>query len=218
MYRNEYFEANDDHNILIPYKTNNEMSAGNNNPGIGQQLPEGQMLILHDEFCEPLQFTCKEENYDLKVDCYVNPESLIPNRQTKVVVSPTLSIYDQPIPLHLLESVTFTVEATNSRNVKSTFTQHVSEAKTTMEFEFTVPSSLSALTFYIRGQVKSADGTTSYDVAATNATYFTSMDAMSSAYLRTDPDGYFIQVLGKNGTTQISYCFVYSNTVYAMSY
>ncbi|KAI7858568.1 hypothetical protein BDC45DRAFT_554138 [Circinella umbellata] len=202
LYRNECFEPNDDHNILIPYKPNIKMSDENENSGIGQQIPEDQMLILHDEFCEPLQFTCKEENYDLEVNCYVNPESLLPNRQTKVVVSPKLSIYDQPVPLQLLEAVTFTVEAINNRDVKSTFTQHVSEAKTTMEFEFTPPSSLRSLTFYIRGQVKSADGTMSYDVAAQDTTFFTSLEAMSSAYLRTDSNGYFIQVLGKNGEPQ----------------
>ncbi|KAI9271588.1 hypothetical protein BDA99DRAFT_602382 [Phascolomyces articulosus] len=195
MYRNECFEPNQEHNILIPYQSNNKK----NNE---QQQIAGPMLIVHDEFCEPLHFTCKEETYDLEVDCYVNPESLVANRQTKVVVNPRLTIYDQPVPLQLLESVTFTVEATNNRDVKSTFTQHVSQVKPTMEFEFTVPNALSGLSFHLRGQVKAADGTSTHDVEASYSTYFTAMQTMSSAYLRTGPDGYFIQVLGKNGEPQ----------------
>ncbi|KAI9498263.1 hypothetical protein BDB00DRAFT_801811 [Zychaea mexicana] len=191
LYRNEYYEVNEDHNILIPYRSK-----------IDDAGAEAQMLILHDEFCEPLRFTCKQEDYTLDINCYVNPESLVPNRQTKVVVNPRLTIYDEPVPLHMLESVSFTVDATNSRGVKSTFTQHVAATSPSMEFEFTVPNSLSSLAFRLRGQVQSADGTSTHDVDATHATEFTSMGAMASAYLRADADGYFIQVLGKNGEPQ----------------
>ncbi|KAI8138055.1 hypothetical protein BJV82DRAFT_717646 [Fennellomyces sp. T-0311] len=184
-YRNEYYEADDDHNILIPYNTKAEVPS--------------QMLIVHEEFCEPLRFTCKEERYDLTINCYVNPESLAPNRQTKVVVSPRVTIHDQAVPLQLLESVKFTVDATNSDGVQSTFTQHVSKASQSMEFQFTVPSTLQSLTFHLRGQVKSADGTTTHDVAASDTTTFSSMQKTTSAYLKTDTDGYYILILGKNG-------------------
>ncbi|KAI7875308.1 hypothetical protein K492DRAFT_211014 [Lichtheimia hyalospora FSU 10163] len=193
---NMYYESDDQCNILIPYRD-----------ASGDEKAQALIVTEEDGYCEPVQFTWKKEEYTLVADFHVHSESLVANKQSKVVVVPRLMIHGQPVSLDLLESVGLTIEAMNANQIKSTFTKEKLQVARNqpIEMDFTVPSSLSSLSFMLRGKVKTTSTKTPLqDVEVSETTRLqNATDSITSAYLRIKNDGeYIIQMLGRNGEPQ----------------
>lgn len=109
----------------------------------GEEETQALIVTEEDGYCEPVQFTWKNEEYTLVADFHVHSESLVANKQSKVVVVPRLTIHGQPVSLNLLESVALTIEAINANQVKSTFAKEKLQVgrNQPIEMDFTVPSS-----------------------------------------------------------------------------
>ncbi|KAI9028235.1 hypothetical protein CLU79DRAFT_738363 [Phycomyces nitens] len=190
-YADSYYEPDVNGNILIPYRAS--------------EPKDTEILLLSsDGFCEPVKFIHKTETYKLSAEFYVNPESLLVNKQSKVVVVPRLTIYDQPASLDLLEKVTLTVTATSTKGVKSSTTSQFNclSNNKSFDYEFTVPDLLSKVQLNLTAKVKSTSSQAdSQDVEVNKVIGITTDDSsLEKPYLRiNDRNEYYISVLGKNG-------------------
>ncbi|KAI8086266.1 uncharacterized protein BX664DRAFT_298784 [Halteromyces radiatus] len=190
-FENDSYEADKYGNILIPYRSTE-----------GKQVRA--LLTTKDGYCQPFEFYHEEEEYSLKASFYLNYESLIPTKQSKVIVTPYLRIQNQLLPEKLLEKLSLQVETTNSKGVKSSISKNDLKASKNkpIECDFTVPSSLTSIKFILSAQVK----TMSHDqpwkqlqVTKVITCDRSDQDDINTAYLRATSSGYFIHVIGKNG-------------------
>ncbi|KAI9312675.1 hypothetical protein BX666DRAFT_1880893 [Dichotomocladium elegans] len=208
-FQNQYYEADENNNILIPYGSSTQVNA------------RALAVTEDDGYCEPILFTHKVETYDLKAVFFVHPENLIANKQTKarhyhyVLVTLNLSIYQQDVSLDLLEPLSLTVTACNARGIKSIFTRDKipvpKKRNEPIEFTFTVPTlrenfgSVASLDFVLKTKAKTTSVTRPFqELQSSDSLQFkTVIDSITSAYLRVLDDGnYAIQILYKNGDVQ----------------
>ncbi|KAF7724032.1 hypothetical protein EC973_001439 [Apophysomyces ossiformis] len=193
-YANSYYEPDESGNIMIPYREKHDDSGT-------------LLLMTNDGFCRPVEFYHKKEAYDLSAEFYVNPETLIPNKQAKVMVTPRLSIHKHPLSLSLLEEVSLTIETKNASGIKSAFTaSDLSLAQShTIELNFPVPSLLSQLKFTLFAKIKTMSGRDSRtDVEVSQEINFEpDTSNIVNPYLRATKDGYILCILGKNDPIEV---------------
>ncbi|KAL0074671.1 hypothetical protein J3Q64DRAFT_1667575 [Phycomyces blakesleeanus] len=189
-YADSYYESDANGNILIPYRA-------------GETKNTEILLLSKDGFCEPVAFTHKTETYDLTAKFYVNLESVLTNRQAKMVGIPRLTIHEQPASLDLLEKMTLTVTATSLNGVKSSTTsQYAPLTNNSFDYEFTVPDLLNTLELKLTAKVKSTS--TQSDGQEVEVSKVLEMRAednpLPKPYLRINKNNeYYICSLGKNG-------------------
>ncbi|KAI9304785.1 hypothetical protein BJ944DRAFT_240240 [Cunninghamella echinulata] len=190
-YENNNYESDESGNILVPYR-------------VKDSKRDRALIVTEDGFCQPFNFYFQSESYSLDATFYVNHETLIPTKQSKVIISPKLKIQYQEASLKLLEKVSLTLTTTNGNDIKSSTTIEnlkVSNDKP-IEFEFTVPSSLKGLSMVLSAQVKTMFGKEPYKKVECSHEVFSDnsdMDGLANYQLRKNNTEYLLNVFGKNG-------------------
>ncbi|CAO3639136.1 unnamed protein product [Cunninghamella echinulata] len=190
-YENTNYESDESGNILVPYR-------------VKDSKRDRALIVTEDGFCQPFNFYFQSESYSLDATFYVNYETLIPTKQSKVVISPKLKIQHQEASLKLLEKISLTLTTTNGNDIKSSTTVEnlkVSNDKP-IEFEFTVPSSLKGLSMVLSAQVKTMFGKEPYKKVECSHEVFSDnsdMDGLANYQLRKNNTEYLLNVYGKNG-------------------
>lgn len=193
-YNNQYYEADDSSNILIPYL-----------PHDGYAKMSKVILISEaDGFCEPASFYHNIEQYSLEASFYVNPEMVNVSKKATVLVVPKLTLNGIAVPLSVLqENLVLHVNCTNASDVKTSSTcQNIDSNPSYVCFDFIVPEQLTSVEFQLTGKLKGMDGT-QHEVNANRTISINaasnSSGVPSSIQLQRTSDNYFIHVFGKNG-------------------
>ncbi|KAI8636911.1 hypothetical protein BD408DRAFT_486588 [Parasitella parasitica] len=199
-YNNQYYEADNANNILIPYLPRDQSS----------KMRKVILVSANDGFCEPASFYHHAEQYNLKASFYVNPEMVNTNKKATVVVVPKLTLNDVTVPWSLLqEKLTLSVDCTNSSNVKTSSTcQNIDCNPSYISFDFIVPEQLTFVDFHLTGKLKGIDGSM-HEIGANHNISFcvgpSSRNLPCSVQLEKSNDIYFIRAFGKNGEPQKDY-------------
>ncbi|KAI8343507.1 hypothetical protein BC941DRAFT_95479 [Chlamydoabsidia padenii] len=188
---NESYAADDTGNILIPYRSKD-----------GKDVRA--LLVTPDGYCQPLEFYHEEESYSLEASFYINYESLIPNKRTKVIITPALKIHDQTLSLKLLDNIALEVVTTNTNDVKSstTFRKLTMTHGNVIECGFSVPSSLESIKLTLSAKVKTMSQDEPWkqlECTREIRCATTEQDEITATQLRVDASGYLLHVIGKNG-------------------
>ncbi|CEP11483.1 hypothetical protein [Parasitella parasitica] len=201
-YNNQYYEADNASNILIPYLPHGESS----------QMSKMILVSADDGFCEPASFYHQAEQYTLEAKFYVNPEMVSINKKATVVVVPKLTVNGVTVPLSILqERLTLSVDCTNSSNVKTSSTcQNIDCNPSHISFNFIVPEQLTLVEFRLKGKLKGIDGSMHEVSADRSISFFEPSSSGSSSLpfsvqLEKSNNIYFIRVFGKNGEPQKDY-------------
>ncbi|ORZ25651.1 hypothetical protein BCR42DRAFT_485784 [Absidia repens] len=188
---NESYQPDQSGNILIPYRTKESKQVR-------------ALLTSQDGYCQPLEFYHEEESYSLDASFYFNYESLIPTKQTKLIITPTLKIQDQMLPLELLSKISLEVVTTSSNDIKSSTTMDnlmASKGKP-IECEFTVPSSLTSIKLTLTAKVRTMSQEQPWkqlEAGREIRCNTSDQDEIVTTHLRADNSGYLLYVIGKNG-------------------
>jgi hypothetical protein len=146
-----------------------------------------------------------EERYALEARVFVERESLLPGATARLVVRPLVRSNDRPASVALLEQPTLLVTATDHDGVETH--QELGDLELTdgdeLVHEITVPERLARLSVSMRGRVTTlAEGDT-VTLHSAQAVFPVSAIAPTAAVanpmLGRTPDGYVLDVLGRNG-------------------
>ncbi|MBL8748225.1 MAG: hypothetical protein JNK78_03630, partial [Planctomycetes bacterium] len=147
------------------------------------------------------------ETYSLAAPAHVERESLVAGRKARVLIRPDLRLGDASAPLQLLVEPVLRVVATDIDGQQTT--QEVRDAKIVDEreiaHEITVPERLASLQISLHGRVKDLAGKDIDLSSATTVFAVNGIDATSATNAVTlvqAPDGYALEVRGKNGETR----------------
>ncbi|KAK9762469.1 hypothetical protein K7432_011754, partial [Basidiobolus ranarum] len=197
---NQYYQADESNNILIPYLPFNGDAKMN------------KMLLISkvDDFCEPASFYQLAEEYRLEADFYVNPEMTSFNKKSTVVVNPRLTMNGISIPLSLIEKMSLLVECMNVDGVtNSTTCQNIGKYPSSIHFEFMVPDRLTNLEFSLQAKIKTLNDTLKTIDVKHSIQYSSPVDhtgVPASVHLKKAvDDNYFIYAFGKNGEPKKDY-------------
>ncbi|CAO3703962.1 unnamed protein product [Rhizopus stolonifer] len=188
LYENQVYQADESHNILIPYLP------------IGHSARSENMILVSpkDGFCEPVFFYQKPEEYNLDALFHVNHEMIAFNKKATVVVVPKLTL--QNMPYSSIKSATLRVECTNAHQTKSTAAMAISSFDGPISFDFSVPELLKQLDFTLEAKVKALDE--SIRTVSTQYSYpiETVDEQPTNICLKKNTNGqYLIYILGANG-------------------
>lgn len=184
------YAADDDGDIYVPFA-----------PGRVQQpliLRHGNLTSLH-------AFDHLDESYALAAAVFVDREALLAPFRAKVLVRPTLMLQGEPVALSLLEQPELEITSRDQDGVESSVTVRDLELTSNAElvYEIAVPTRLTKLTAVLRGKVKSVSQ--GVDVALTSRAVSFDLNGieatteMRSPLLGRSENGWFLDVLGKNG-------------------
>ena len=168
--------------------------------------PGERKIVLSDGSFHALgSFDQGAESYSLRMAVCFDRESLVRRQDAKVVVRPALFVDGQPVTMAVLKDVVFRVvchDALNGPVERGYPGVQLSEGEANV-FEFKVPENLNRLEFVLTAKVMSlAEGrelelsarSEPFPVNGVNATAIT-----SELLLGRGPDGYALDVKGKNG-------------------
>ncbi|ORE06466.1 hypothetical protein BCV72DRAFT_305474 [Rhizopus microsporus var. microsporus] len=187
-FNNQFYEADESDNILIPYLTMNK------SPIVGQMT----LISTEDGFSEPAEFSQAVETYNLKATFYINREMVSFNKKATIAVIPKLTMNDQPYSA--FESASLNIECWNANDIKTTTSKVVTSLDKPSLFDFTVPEQFQRIQATLEVKVKALDDTVT-TVSETYEQYFSYNEALPINILlrKTVDDQYCIYVLGANG-------------------
>ncbi|KAI9254122.1 hypothetical protein EDC94DRAFT_524762 [Helicostylum pulchrum] len=197
---NQYYEADESDNVLIPYLPFDGSS----------KMTKMLLMSASGDFCETVSFDRLAEKYSLSADFYVNPEMVSFNKKATVVVNPRLIMNNLSVPISLLEKISLVAESTNADQVKNTSTcQNISKDSNTIYFEFMVPDRLISLDFTLNAKIRTLNDTLEPMDIKHSITYRIPVEntgVPESVHLKKSIDGnYFIHVFGLNGEPKANY-------------
>ena len=112
FFDDNYFKSEPDKGgrIVIPY----------------EKYPKsGKCIIIHNAFAQMADFNWLTENYDLKVNYIMHPESLLMGNEAKILIKLELTVNDRPCDLKLLKNT----------KIKLTTTSFIDNIPVTKTFE-----------------------------------------------------------------------------------
>ena len=183
------YKADKDGRIIVPF-TNK---------------PERQLIILvHDKFASLDYFDHKTENYTFEAGIYVDRESLLKNRNTKVFVRPVLYLNNEPITISLLEETSLIIESVDHEGVRSA--KKVTDFKLYEDqesvYEFQTQENLAGITFTLIAKAQNLLLNKRIDLSVKKDFNLNTIDTTEQVYdmhLSCIKDEYIIDLIGKNG-------------------
>ncbi|MBP8300920.1 MAG: hypothetical protein KA020_11170, partial [Planctomycetes bacterium] len=183
------YTADQDGEVLLPFST----------------APGAHKVVLHHGNRSAIAtFAHRAESYDLSGSVHVEREALIAGAKATIVVRPQLRLAGDPVALQLLTDPVLTIVATDLDG--STTPKEVRDLKLTgdreVTYEITVPEHLQSLQVTLRGTVKDLAGKTVELSTVAIPFLVNGIDptpATSSPMLVRTPEGYAVEVRGKNG-------------------
>ncbi|KAG0054186.1 hypothetical protein BGZ83_011796 [Gryganskiella cystojenkinii] len=207
-----YYKPNGDGDIIVPYRKSTSDSGR-------------YMYLIHDGFATRQSFYHREEDYNLRLACHIDNESLVSGSTAKILIKPTVQIFGNTVvcPVGLLEQVVLTIESFDENGIPSTTT--VPDFKihdvNWSEYNFQVPESLSSLNVNLALKIKviatgefkeltASKRINNSSPYADQTVSFESDGQWSServpgeilTVLRKTTKGYKVLILGKNGETR----------------
>ncbi|CEG71069.1 hypothetical protein RMATCC62417_06860 [Rhizopus microsporus] len=187
-FNNQFYEADESGNILVPYLPMNKSSKF------------GQMTLIstEDGFSDPAEFSQAAEMYNLKAAFYINREMVSFNKKATIAVIPKLTMNDQPYSA--FESASLNIECWNANDIKTTTSKVVTSLDKPSLFDFTVPEQFQRIQATLEVKVKALDDTVT-TVSETYEQYFSHNETLPVNILlrKTADDQYCIYALGANG-------------------
>jgi len=175
--------------IIIPYSTH----------------PKYQPIIIQNkDFCALSGFDHLSEQYALNVGFYVDRESLLTQRKSKVLIKPALSINNYGISLSLLKDISLHIESidmdgVSSSKVVSDFTLFEDQDSV---YEFQVPENLSKIRFQLSATIDNISQQKTEPLMDNELFLLNDIDQtphLENFLLNHENNTYTLEVLGKNG-------------------
>jgi hypothetical protein len=174
-------------------------------PFSGSSPGRKPVVLVHGDRSTLAWIDHAEESYTLDARVFVERESLLPGATARVVVRPLVRSNDRPASVALLEEPVLLVTATDHDGVETH--QEVGRLELTdgdeLVHEITVPERLAKLSVSMRARITTlaeedvltlASGPSVFPVSAIAPTA-----AVASPLLGRTPDGYVLDLLGRNG-------------------
>ena len=189
------YEYKPDNNglIIIPFTTH----------------PEYQPIIIQDKnFCSLSGFDHLSEKYDLNVGFYVDRESLLTRKTSKVLIRPGLSINNHPISLSLLTDISLHIESIDMEGVSSSKVVPDIQLFEDQDavYEFQVPENLCNIRFSLKANIQPISQQKSIELmddADFELNGMNKTNQFENILLNHEDNSYTLEVLGKNGEPRI---------------
>ncbi|ORZ18099.1 hypothetical protein BCR42DRAFT_413153 [Absidia repens] len=190
-FENSSYKADESGNILIPYRSKDVKKVR-------------ALLVTKTGYCQPIEFYHQAERYSLHASFYLNYESLVPTKRAKVIITPSIKLQDQVLPLQLLNKLSLQIVTTNTNGIKSSISiiNLKSVKGKPLECEFIVPKALASIQLTLKAKVKTMSKEQSWKhLEFTREIHSKSLnqDEITTTQLRANTSGYFVCVVGKNG-------------------
>ncbi|MEZ6015184.1 MAG: hypothetical protein R3F49_08730 [Planctomycetota bacterium] len=184
------FAADAEGEVTIPFSTQ---------PG------ERTVILQHGDFGVLARLDVQAEDYRLEAKLHVEREALLPGGLARLLIRPRLLVGGARVSLALLEDVTLHLVSTDLDGARTTQTVRglsLADDRETVH-ELRVPARLRSLEAHVTARVPSLSLGASVDLASTTQTFpingIDLTDEIASALLTRSPDGFALDLLGKNG-------------------
>ncbi len=171
--------------------------------------PDRQKILLRQGSSTSLgHFWHRNEVYRLTAPVYVDREALRAGGTAEIVVRPQLTMHDTAVPVERLDEVTLVVQSRDLDGIESRTEVRDFEVFDDREsiHEITVPDRLVWLSVHIEATVEVTSRGDDQDLVSDAATF--TLNAIDRTHTTEAPsfgktsDGWFLDVLGKNGEPQ----------------
>ncbi|MHC5070783.1 MAG: hypothetical protein ACYTGO_09895 [Planctomycetota bacterium] len=167
------------------------------------------VILQHGELSSLEHFDHAAENYRLQAGIHLDRESLIARRKAKILVRPALRLNGRPVSLAVLEEPVLTIRSRDRDGVESVLEVRDFKLFADREsvHEVHVPEGLAKMSVALRGRVRSLSRGKTVDLATATETFeVNTIDATpmtACPLLGRTPEGYVLDVLGKNGEPKV---------------
>ena len=191
-FANRKYEANDEGLIKIPFS-----SAGSSNIIVADRSGS-------DAYASLGKFNAPSENYQLDAKFHIERESLMIRNKAKLIIRPAIYSNGIPTTFALLDKPTLTVVAYDQDGIPTTEVIPNYQLYPDREsvYEFTVPDRLKSVSATLSGRVKLLTGENrplQVDSGSIPVNDLYSSNLTATRLFSKDSDGYFVDVLGRNG-------------------
>ncbi len=199
------FRARDDGRIYIPFAADKDDPIRPLDGGATPGQVGAALVVSNGGFATLMRFNHRSESYTLHTGFYVDREALIPGESAEVIVRPMLRVNGCRAPLSLLEEVSLTLVAIDFDGVPSRSVTSIEKIDELAGYvhQFRVPERCAALKFNLDAKVENVALNEEQKLSAEKTFTFNAGErrqfAVSRLFLRRHPDGYALEVRGKNG-------------------
>lgn len=183
------FKPDEQGRILVPYSTQ---------PG------RQPIVVRQGDFAALHHFNHQEESYTFEPGFYVDRESLRGGEEAQLVIRPRLTANGEPADVQLIQDAKLIIESVDRDGVSVRREIPEIELHNDREtiYPFAVPSRLSRITFTLQGRIRYVSLAETKDVAGSvsmDVNGVEQLDQVENLLLAREPEGYVVEVLGKNG-------------------
>ncbi|MDH3717990.1 MAG: hypothetical protein OES79_07695, partial [Planctomycetota bacterium] len=167
--------------------------------------PRRQTIVLtHGDFSSIDAFAHQSEKYELQAAIFVDRESLISRRTSRVLIRPSLRVSGVPVAPSVLEEVKLRITSTDQDGVSTSqeiadFPLHVDQEST---HDFQVPQRLAKLSVQLSAKVQNLTQNKKIDLSARQEFVLNQIDRQANTaglHFQQIDGAYAIDVLGKSG-------------------
>jgi len=187
------FTASEDGRIMVPFSAS------------ATRTP---VVLTHGELASLDYFQHEAENYSLSAGILVDRETLLEQKETRVVIRPMVKLNGEPVAISTLEQPRLVIQSTDLDGVQSMFEttdiKLMADGETTYEFQ--TPPRARTLTFTLSGKVQNLSRNTKVDLSASQTVSINGIETtdktedlhFSRFNSKTGPV-YAVDLLGKSG-------------------
>ncbi len=163
-----------------------------------------ELLLIDGEFATRQTILHEAEAYTLSGSFLISRQSLVGGNLASALIATRLRIGDRPASIELLEAPKLEIVATDLDGTTSTQTVGDLKLSDAADFahEFSVPMRLASLSLQLSGRIKRVSDGAYETVSIRHFVECNGMlktDQVGAPYLKQRPDGYEIQLRGRNG-------------------
>lgn len=190
------YSADDDGEIYLPFS---------NDPG------ERNLVLRSGNRCSLASWEHLAEKYLLQAGIVLDREALLGSQETQLILRPRLSLHGESVSLELLENNALTIRSTGPNGADSTLVLRDLKLNSKQELllPFQVPAGTRVIQVSLTSELTSLAGPDTITLRTGARTFYLSLIDQSSAtdcpLLGKDDQGWFVDVLGKNGEPRVGH-------------